>query len=641
MRDKAFFRSEVIPLLLVLLGVVIYSVVYSFITVAKFNAYNATIFDLGVNAQILYGVFHGGVSLTPGSPNFINTGKMIYLVLAPFYNLYPHEQVLLVFQSVWIALGAVPIYFLVRKNIGDNLIAVLLALSWLLYYPMSGVNWFDFHLMALFPTFFLSGIASLEYGKKKTAFLFLVLTTITDFLIPLVMIFYGLLLLYKKRGKNRSRNYTIMVLTLIVFSIFILIITNILNGLSYTTGYAYNSATQVSVFKSGYSEIGLYFIRIILPLGFISILAPDYLVLLIPFFALATYSQYQPYVSTMFIQYASLTAPIVFISAIKGIRRLKKLKIGKRPNFSIRKVTVFILAINVILMLFLTPAGNLITNGIYNSNAGYVVSGNHGIYNTRQQISQKEYDVVLGEMISLIPTGLSVMAQNNIPQLAQYHILLFPSQVISNTTILKYPSYVIVDPYNSFFTNPVFPGEPQDMNAMNTFDRLFATGDYGVLAQADGITLLEEHYTGNPVIYHPFSENFNLSNLEIPNGVNVVNQSGIEYLENLTGSTAWYGPYITLPPGSYKISIRLESTNMSENSSFLFQVISSTQGLKSTSVLDQQIIDGKSFGNSSYINSSLEFTANSYCLNVEFRAVNATWYPNLSLSGISVKQISV
>ena len=640
MRDKAFFRSEVIPLLLVMVGVAVYSVVYSFITVAKFNAYNATIFDLGVNAQFLYGVFHGGVSLTPGSPNFINTGKMIYLVLAPFYNLYPHEQVLLVFQSVWIALGAVPIYFLVKKNIGDKLIAVLLALSWLLYYPMSGVNWFDFHLMALFPTFLLLGIMFLEYKKWKLAFIFLVLATITDFLIPLVMIFFSLILLYRRVKGERETSYTKLAVSLIVISIAILVLTNVLNGISYTTGYTYSSATQVSVFKSDYLQIALYLFRILLPLGFVSFLAPEYLSLLIPFFTLATVSRYQPYVSTMFLQYPSLTAPIVFIAAIEGIRKLKHIQWRYSLKSHLRKFAVAIIFVNFILAIFVTPAGNLATNGIYNSQAGYIITGSHGIYDTGSEITQNTYVHSMNELVSLIPQGSSVFAQNNLPQLAQGRNLVMPSAILSNSNLTSLPNYAIVDPYNVYFTNPVMPGDSQNINAMDAFNFLYTSGQYGILGEASGILLLKLHYLGNPVLYNPQHYNYTLKNLRIPDGVSLVNESGTYYLENLTHRTAWYGPYMVLSPGSYTVNLSLRSSHPINNDSMLFQVSSFLSNSNNTTILLQNAISRESFSNAGYLNLSMNLVINRYWTNVEFRGTDASWSSPLSLLYLSVHQNS-
>ena len=639
MRDKAFFRSEVFPLLLVLLGVAIYSVVYSFITVAKFNAYNATIFDLGVNAQFLYGVFHGGVSLTPGSPNFINTGKMIYLVLAPFYNLYPHEQVLLVFQSVWIALGTIPIYFLVKKNIGDNLIAVLLALSWLLYYPMSGVNWFDFHLMALFPTFLLLGIMFLEYKKWKLGFIFLVLATITDFLIPLVMIFFSLILLYRRVKGEREASYTKLAVSLIVISIAILVITNTLNGISYTTGYTYSSATQVSVFKSDYLQVALYLLRILLPLGFISFLAPGYLSLLIPFFTLATVSRYQPYVSTMFLQYPALTAPIIFISAVKGIGKLKKIRWRFVVKPHLKTIAVAIIFLNFVLALFVTPAGNLTTNNFYNTQTAYLITGNHGVYDTDSNIAPGSYVHSMNELVSLVPEGSTVFAQNNFPQLAQGRSIVMPLSILSNTNHTLWPEYVLVDPYNSFFINPVFPGEAHNVDAMNAFNLLYSSGVYGILGESNGIVLLKMHYSGSPELYNPLDYHYTIHNLRIPNHVNLINDSGTYYFKNLRNKTAWYGPYVVMAPGSYIVNISMQAPNFTKNDSMLFQISSFFESSKNTTILFQKTINQASFSQTGLMNITLTLNLDRYWNNVEFRGVDANWSSSLSLSYITVNQV--
>lgn len=639
MSDKESYKSSIIPLLVVMVGVISYSAVYSFITIAKFNAYNATIFDLGINAQFLYGVFHGGVSLNPGSPNFINTGKLIYLVLAPFYNLYPHEQVLLVFQSVWIALGAIPIYFIVKKNISDTFVSVLIALSWLLYYPMSGVNWFDFHLMALFPTFFLTGVMFLEYGKTKLSFSFLVLATITDFLIPLVMIFFSLFLISKNGKREFNSSFIKLATTLIVLSIAILLITNVLKGISYTTGYTYSSATQVAAFKSDYLQIILYLVRILLPLGFVSLLAPEYLVFLIPFFTLATVSRYQPYISTIFLQYPALTAPIVFIATIKGIKKLKNIQWRFAVIPHLRKIIVAMIFLDFMLALFVTPAGNLVTNGAYNEQVGYMITGSHGIYDTNSEISQNSYVHSMNELVSLIPEGSSVFAQNNIPQLAQGRNLVLPSTILSNTSHSIWPDYVLVDPYNAFFTNPVFPGEAHFINAMDAFNLLYSSGDYGIFAELSGITLLKIHYSGIPILYSPQIYNYTVVHLYVPKDVTLKNYSGIYYFENLNNVTAWFSPYMVLSPGSYAIHITLQSSSIQSNDSILLQVGSFSENSVNKTILIQKIIN-KSYAYKSFINLTIRFETGQYFTHVEIRGVDANWSSPLLLSNLSIYQIS-
>lgn len=630
--------SSHVPLFAVISGIVLYSVIYSFITVAKFNTYNASIFDLGVNAQLLYGVFHGGVSIFPGSQGFINTGKMIYLVLAPFYNIYPHEQVLLIFQSVWIALGALPIYFLANRRLHDGFVSVALSFVWLLYYPMAGVNWFDFHFMALFPTFFLIGLAFLEYDKKKAAFVFLALSVTTDFLIPLVMILFGLMLLYRNYRDGERIRKNRLALSLIIISLAILAMTNILYGLNYTTSYAYNSATQLAVFRTSNWNIALYFVRILLPLGFISILAPEYMILLIPFLLLATYSHYSPYTGTMFYQYPALTAPIVFISAVKGGANLGSLVKAGRWKFSLKKFVSVILIFNFILALFLTPAGNLVTSGIHGSSAGYYVTGSAGSYQTNNVISAHSYDKAISEMISMMPSGSTVLAQNNLPQVAQGNTLVMPSHILENLSEAHYPQYVLVDPYNPFFTNAVFPGSSQNLNAMNAFNLLFKTGEYGIYGEANGIILLKLHYRSAPLLDEPLNCTFTLPDFNIPSYITQENVSGSVYLDGLNGGTAWYGPYVTLPPGYYNLTVVLHSNSLNMNDSLLFQVSSFTTSSTNTTIILEKSINSTTFLSSGTLVEHLHFYNPEYSLNVEFRGIDATWHSPLSLQYISLVQ---
>ena len=639
-RNKKLWGTNQIEILIIILGVVIYSLIYSYITVAKYNAYNATIFDLGVNANFLYGVFHGGVSLSPDSPYFINTGKMIYLVMAPFYHLYPHEQVLLIFQSVWIALGSIPLYFLARKKLGDGFVSVAIGLTWLLYYPMAGVNWFDFHLMAMFPTFFLLGIAALEYGRKKLSMFFLVLATISDFLIPLVMILFAITIIYMRSRNKEKQIIDFLVISLIAISVGILLITNLTHGLSYTTSYAYNNATKVSIFSSGYTQIILYFVRIFLPLGFIAFLAPECLVLLLPFLALVSVSHYRPYVDTMFLQYPSLTAPLVFLASVSGFQKIRKFRKFSLKSIQpvIRRFANLVLIFNIILAIFLTPAGNLATNHIYNSHVGNTLSGTNGIYNTGSQISQQTYDHYISEMISMIPSGSSVLAQNNLPQLSQGNNLIMPSAILINGSTVK-PDYVIVDPYNPFFLNPVFPGESISTNAMNAFNKLYKSGDYGILAEASGIVLLEKSYAGKPILYVPSYYNYSLSNLMSPPTVNVVEHNGTEYLENLSGGTAWFGPYVTLSPGEYIINLTIMSPNVLKNDSLIFQVSSFEYSSNNTSILYSKVVNGTMFYNGEFSDHSINMRLGGYFNNIEFRGVNASWGSSLLSVNITVTQV--
>lgn len=490
---------------MVLAGVLIYALIYSYLTLSKFNAFNATAADLGINASMLYGVFHGSLSLSPGKTGFINTGKLIYLILAPFYNLYPHEQVLLIFQSVWISLCSIPIYFIAKMKTPGRFIPVAVSLLWLLYYPMAGVNWFDFHFMALFPTFFLSAFAFSIYGRWKIALVFFLLATITDFLIPFVMISYSSVTLYLdyKNGRRIGKNHTAWIL--ITFSIFI--VTNVLFGFSYTLQYLYNASTTIAVFNASFPEIGFYFILIMAPFLFFSVLAPEFLILLLPFFLLVSFSGFDFYLRTYYIQYPSLTAPIIFLSAIYGMHHFNEGALSRNRHHIkrlLKPAVVSMLMLNTILPLLFTPAGNMVTQPVFNSNLYGASTYSAYTYNTPYYISQTNADLYLGEMILLIPQGASVTGQNNMPQLLQGYEYYWPKEILNGTNVGIYPEYAIVDPYNWFYNNPIFPGENPNYTAKNAFNKLLSTGLYGIYAKAYGITLIKKDYTEVPL--------FNLTN---------------------------------------------------------------------------------------------------------------------------------
>ncbi len=68
----------------------------------------------------------------------------------------------------------------------------------MIYYPIWGVEWFDFHFMALFPTFFLVAVALLYYGKFRSSLMAMYLAAITDYMAPLIILFFLIAMFAKK-----------------------------------------------------------------------------------------------------------------------------------------------------------------------------------------------------------------------------------------------------------------------------------------------------------------------------------------------------------------------------------------------------------------------------------------------------------
>ena len=67
----------------------------------------------------------------------------------PLYWLWANVNVLLVVQTVALALGALPVSWLAYARLRSNVAAVVLPLVYLLYPALQAANMFDFHAFTL------------------------------------------------------------------------------------------------------------------------------------------------------------------------------------------------------------------------------------------------------------------------------------------------------------------------------------------------------------------------------------------------------------------------------------------------------------------------------------------------------------
>lgn len=135
----------------------LYGTFWSIITVMRYLAFNSGVFDLGVSSQLLYSVTESKFLLYQNGEPTIAMNKLIYIPMGFLYSIDPDPKILLIFQSFYIPLAMFPLFGISRHYLNDDGLALLISLTYIFYYPLGGVNWFDFHFMALFPTLFLTG----------------------------------------------------------------------------------------------------------------------------------------------------------------------------------------------------------------------------------------------------------------------------------------------------------------------------------------------------------------------------------------------------------------------------------------------------------------------------------------------------
>lgn len=493
------------PILAVAAAVGLNSFVYCYIAYLKYQSFNANVFDLGVSSELLYSVLHGGFSL-----GTIAMNKLIYLPLALLYNVYPVPVFAQYIMIVFLSGGAFPIYLIAKHLTDSSITGIIFSVLYLIYFPLGGVFWFDFHFMAFFPTFFLFGIHFYLAEKRKASFLMMVLASITDFLAPVIVAFFAIYAVYndmKEKGIDPFRNRYSISLLVATFIVFFGALAYF--GIGYLDQYTSRSiVTYVPepLIAPLYYRLA-YFVYLLMPLLFLPLFAPDFLIVIIPYFVLAVYNGYYPYVNTLLYQYPSLTVAAIFVSAILGITRLMKTSRIAISRKGVMRFLYVITAFNVVLMLFLTPIGNIVTNGHGSQQITTYLAGMNRNYNAADAITYTSSDGVLWNITRMVPAGSSVLIQNNMPQLTSGYNWTLPD--FFNFT--SFPEYVVVDPYNpSFYT--VYFTSNISRTMSSEIGPLLLTDNYGVLVSYDGIMLLKRGYTGTPTVFSPVSDTYDAYN---------------------------------------------------------------------------------------------------------------------------------
>src|SRR6478735_3575472 len=144
----------------VVLAAAAYAAYTGFYTIRHHHLFATTAFDLGIYDNMIFNamkgrLFQATVLYGPGKFNSLS-GHAEYAVplFAPFYAIKPGAETLLVMQAVAFGGAAIPLYLFARTLLG-RLTSMLLALGYLLFAPLHGPQFYDFHWLPMcIPVFF-------------------------------------------------------------------------------------------------------------------------------------------------------------------------------------------------------------------------------------------------------------------------------------------------------------------------------------------------------------------------------------------------------------------------------------------------------------------------------------------------------
>lgn len=143
-----------LPLAVVLCGALAYGAYTLYFSVQQHQRLATSAFDLGIYDNLLYNALHGHpfrspVLFGPQGGNYLaGHAEFIMLAFVPLYALWPGPYFLLTLQASLLAVAALPLYGVGAKLIGCWGGCVL-ALCYLLYAPLHGSAFYDFHWLPL------------------------------------------------------------------------------------------------------------------------------------------------------------------------------------------------------------------------------------------------------------------------------------------------------------------------------------------------------------------------------------------------------------------------------------------------------------------------------------------------------------
>jgi uncharacterized membrane protein len=326
------------------LVMIAYSLEMSHQAILRYETFKATAFDLGNMDQVLWNTIHGRLFQFTnqavdwyGPPTRLAIHfEPIILPLSLLYAFHADPRILLVFQTLVLAAGALPVFLLTRKLIPAwPLLGALMATAYLLSPALLGLNIFDFHPVALATPLLLYALLALEYRRLSWFVVLCVLAASTKEDVPLAIALLGVLVMWKYKLPRLGLALIIggTLWSLLAFKV---IIPHFYPGLQANNfWYRYEELGSspgqalLNLFVKPWLFFGLFFTMdrvyylfgLLRSTGFLPLLAPEWLLPTLPSLAVNLLST-DPLLYSGVYHYNAVIIPFIMMAAIYGTRRL-------------------------------------------------------------------------------------------------------------------------------------------------------------------------------------------------------------------------------------------------------------------------------------------------------------------------------
>ncbi len=416
----------------------LYTIYFTVTSFLRYDNFYTGRFDLGNMAQTVWNSSRGRFFLFT-NPNGTDTvsrlafhADFILVLLAPFYYIWSHPKILLLIQTVLVAAGAFFAYAIARDILKNKNLALVFSFLYLVNPSIERSNLYDFHAITL-ATFFLLGTYYFYRQRNYVFFsLFAFLAAITKEEVWVITALFGIFIFFFHGRRLLGSAVFFVSCAMFYFLIWQAIPQALGSGhfaLSYYSdfGDSPGKIIRTTIFSPVKTITTIldpgrlrYLNQLFLPLGYLSIFSPLYLIFALPDLLINLLSN-NTQLHQIYYQYTAAISPFIFITGILGLERLRK--IIKLPSMFF---IIYLLSASLISAYFFGPLPG-------------ALESNLDMY-TRQVVEKKQID----EYLSGIRRRYSVAASNNVgSHLSQRQKIYTVPQGIGKADIIV---FLLTDP---------------------------------------------------------------------------------------------------------------------------------------------------------------------------------------------------
>lgn len=642
---------------------------WSYLTIERFYAMYAGVFDLGLYEEKTW------TFLNPGPITIYNyvtasIDEPFILLMSPTgYWGYPANLTL---QSFALASGSLPLFGIARKLLQSRFSALCLAGAYLLYFPLGGVNWFDLHFIAFFIPLFLFGYYLMLHAHYKWALAILLIAGSTEYPVVILVVVFAFTLvvedLYHRfllGSRPEGPPFKFSLVLLVASGLFFAYQYEFLQTALGPSGFAATIHTTYTGQVVTLDQRITAALLLLAPTLFLAVLTPRWLIMLVPSLYLIFDTTYLGYVYPELFQtqYSALFIPVVFLGTVYALRwvgmlphrapapepppvRSKRFLLRHRDYPTVPTIALAVLAVTALLATVYQPWGPYNVDSDDSFDAAQRTVVNMTLFEQVQQLESlvprsTPYVLFQNDMPSMLPRPLDYLNTPEVSGIGDWQNVStwdaergsFPYLQFNNTVGNFRVDYMIDDPYSWGFTEQgIVPA-----NTMANFITTgYGSGAYGILGELNGMMVLEHGYSGPPQLYVPLRQSIPASALDNwthtgPSGTPIVSFS------NGSASSAWDGPYFYLAPGRYQFQFSLMTTSLAPTNHVSLFV----NGNYGESYFNSRYLTGASFNATNvWTPFTVDATLNNTYADIGLPGIDVSWSGTLSIQYIEITQLA-